>query len=193
MQILVSKKGTQMTDPRGVDESVSANPSTQQQKPSAGFSTAELRPYPPHNIDLDKKTDLSDLDALNPSSLSTREVVTQPSPPIWTSERSQRQGFWRPSPWGIAISLLLLCGGLDIALSGPFFSAGAFLIEVGLAFWLVIILRQGLDQPYSSLLLPFGLVFFLLGLEVLVDIPLIGSLVVMLGLWVLWGQIRRRH
>lgn len=181
-----------MTDPRGIDESVNAKTRPQQQTTATDFA-ADSRPYKPHSIDLNKKSDASDLAALKPSPLSAKVVVTRPSPPLWTTQRAHRQNFWRPSPWGIAISLLLLCGGLNIALSGPFFSAGAFLIEVAVAFWLVIVLRQGLDQPYSSLLLPFGLVFFLVGLELLVDIPLIGSLVVMLGLWMLWAQIRRRH
>lgn len=139
---------------------------------------------------------LADVDVDQPSTVDPHTLMptdpapqlpttTRPSPPQW---RPDSQPRYRLSPWGIATPLILLAIALNSSLSGVAFSFGAFLIELGLIFWLVIILRKGLDQPYSALLLPLGFVSLLMGLEWIVNIPFWSVLLVVLAVWLIWRQ-----
>ncbi|MEC7120935.1 MAG: hypothetical protein VXW65_13685 [Pseudomonadota bacterium] len=118
-------------------------------------------------------------------------IATRPSPIQWSPEQRAPK-VWRPKPLKIGMALLLVGAGLTIVLPGIWFSFGAFLVHAGLVFWLVALLRQGLNQPVGRFLLPMGLLFLLLGIDqlTLTDIPVLGILVVVFGGWLLWQQFK---
>jgi len=137
------------------------------------------------DVDVDQPSTF-DPQTLMPSDPTAQlPTTTRSSPPQW---RPDPQPRYRLSPWGIATPLILLAIALNTSLSGVAFSFGAFLIELGVIFWLVIVLRQGLDQPYSALLLPLGAVSVLMGLEWIVNIPFWATLLVVLAVWLIWRQ-----
>jgi hypothetical protein len=139
-------------------------------------------------IDLAKPSTF-DPQTLLPPDLSHQQVATtRPSPPQWKPDQQTR---YRLSPWGVAIPLILLSIGVNTLFAGAAFSFGAFLIEFGLILWLVIAMRRGLDQPYSSLLLPFGLISILAGIDWLADISFWAALLIIAAIWLIIRQFRR--
>lgn len=139
-------------------------------------------------IDLAKRSALDPQHLLPPDLDQQQIATTRPSPPQWQPERHTR---YRLSPWGIAIPLILLSIALNTLFGGIAFSFGAFLIELGLIFWLVIALRRGLDQPYSVLLLPLGLISILAGIDWLADISFWAALLIITAIWLMIRQFDR--
>ncbi|MEY2864144.1 MAG: hypothetical protein RLY58_1851 [Pseudomonadota bacterium] len=111
-------------------------------------------------------------------------ILTPLTPPEMEERHPQR------SPWGVAIPLLLICVALNLALSGDAFSWCAFVLELGLALWLVRLLRQRWNQPASQLLWPLGWFFVLWGVALLSNIPVIAMGLVCTAIWLLWRQFR---
>ena len=144
----------------------------------------------PHNINLTKAPLPEDLLASPLEAQQLHPVATRPSPVRWAAEhRAPKQ--WRPKPLLIGWALILVLSGLVVALDGVWFSIQALLLYSGLIFWLVALLRHGLNLPVGWVLPPLGLLFVLVGVEfTLLDIPVMGILLLSGGAWLLWRQFR---
>jgi len=144
----------------------------------------------PHNINL-TKAPLPDELLVSPiEQQQLHPVATQPAPVRWSpAQRAPQQ--WRPKPLLIGWALILVLSGLVAAVDGLWFSMHALVLYSGLVFWLVALLRQGLNLPVGRVLLPLGLLLVLIGVDLTVlDIPVIGGLLLVFGLWLLWRQFR---
>lgn len=144
----------------------------------------------PHNINLTKAPLPDELPASQIEQQQLHPVATRPAPVRWSPEQRQPKQ-WRPKPLLIGWALILVLSGLVVALDGLWFSLSALLLYSGLVFWLVALLRQGLNLPVGRVLLPLGLLLVLIGVDLTVlNIPVIGSLLLVFGLWLLWRQFR---
>lgn len=144
----------------------------------------------PHNINLTKAPLPDELPVAQVEAQQLHPIATRPAPVRWSAEQRQPKQ-WRPKPLLIGWALILVLSGLVVTLDGVWFSAPALLLYSGLVFWLVALLRQGLNLPVGRVLLPLGLLLVLMGVDLTVlDIPVIGALLVSFGLWLLWRQFR---
>lgn len=144
----------------------------------------------PHNINLTKAPLPDELLTSQIEQQQLHPVATRPAPVRWSPELRQPKQ-WRPKPLLIGWALILVLSGLVVALDGLWFSLSALVLYSGLVFWLVALLRQGLNLPVGRVLLPLGLLLVLIGVDLTVlNIPVIGSLLLVFGLWLLWRQFR---
>lgn len=158
-----------------------------EQKPSLHQQPVTIKP---HNINLTKSPSPDDLIAPTLAEQQLHPVVTRPAPVRWAAEQREPKQ-WRPKPMLIGWALILVLSGLVVALDGLWFSVQALLLYSGLVFWLVALLRQGLNLPVGRILLPLGLLLVLVGIDLTVlDIPVIGSVLLIFGMWLLWRQFR---
>ena len=159
-----------------------------ERKPSLLQQPTTLKP---HNINLNKLPLPDELNlSLLPEAQQLQPVATRPSPVRWAAEQRQPKQ-WRPKPLLIGSAFIVLLSGLVVALDGIWFSIQALMLYSGLIFWLVALLRQGLNLPVGRVLLPLGLLLVLIGIDLTVlDIPVIGSMLLIFGGWLLWRQFR---
>lgn len=158
-----------------------------EQKPSLHQQPVTIKP---HNINLTKAPLPDDLIVPNLAEQQLHPVATRPSPVRWAAEQREPKQ-WRPKPLLIGWALILMLSGLVVAFDGIWFSIQALLLYSGLVFWLVALLRQGLNLPVGRVLLPLGLLLVLVGVDLTVlDIPVIGGVLLIFGVWLLWRQFR---
>lgn len=158
-----------------------------ERKPSLHQQPATIKP---HNINLTKAPLPDEVIASSLAAQQLHPVATQPAPVRWSPvQREPKQ--WQPKPLLIGWALILVLSGLVVAFDGVWLSIQALLLYSGLIFWLVALLRQGLNLPVGRVLLPLGLLLVLIGVDLTVlDIPVIGSLLLSFGIWLLWRQFR---
>ena len=158
-----------------------------EQKPSLHQQPVTIKP---HTINLTKAPRPEDLTTPPLEQQQLHPVATRPSPVRWAAEQRQPKQ-WRPKPLLIGSALIVLLSGLVVAFDGIWFSIQALLLYSGLIFWLVALLRQGLNLPVGRVLLPLGLLLVLIGIDLTVlDIPVMGSMLLIFGGWLLWRQFR---